>query len=73
MMGGATAIIQGISVGMLSTGVTVIIISIGIIFAYLFSGGAESVIKGIYGIAFAAIGILSTLGITLATDAFGQC
>lgn len=71
VMGGATAIIQGISVGMLSTGVTVIIISIGIIFAYLFSGGAESVIKGIYGIAFAAIGMLSTLGITLATDAFG--
>ena len=71
VMGGATAIIQGISVGMLSTGVTVVIISIGIIAAFLFSGGAESVIKGIYGIAFAAIGMLSTLGITLATDAFG--
>ena len=71
VMGGATAIIQGISVGMLSTGVTVVIISIGIIAAFLFSGGADSVIKGIYGIAFAAIGMLSTLGITLATDAFG--
>ena len=71
VMGGATAIIQGISVGMLSTGVTVIIISIGIICAYLFSGGATSVIQGIYGISFAAIGMLSTLGITLATDAFG--
>jgi K(+)-stimulated pyrophosphate-energized sodium pump len=71
VMGGATAIIQGISVGMLSTGVTVLIISAGIIAAYLFSGGASSVIDGIYGIAFAAIGMLSTLGITLATDAFG--
>jgi K(+)-stimulated pyrophosphate-energized sodium pump len=71
VMGGATAIIQGISIGMLSTGVTVIIISIGIICAYLFSGGATSVIQGIYGISFAAIGMLSTLGITLATDAFG--
>ena len=71
VMGGATAIIQGISVGMLSTGVTVIIISIGIIAAFLFGGGSDSVIKGIYGIAFAAIGMLSTLGITLATDAFG--
>ncbi|MGC6367684.1 MAG: sodium-translocating pyrophosphatase [Candidatus Marinamargulisbacteria bacterium] len=71
VMGGATAIIQGISVGMLSTGVTVIIISIGIIAAFIFSGGVESTIKGIYGIAFAAIGMLSTLGITLATDAFG--
>tara|TARA_B100001121_G_scaffold309351_1_gene335909 strand:- start:1067 stop:3388 length:2322 start_codon:yes stop_codon:yes gene_type:complete len=71
LMGGATAIIQGISIGMLSTGVTVMIISIGIIAAYLFSGGASSVVHGIYGIAFAAIGMLSTLGITLATDAFG--
>ncbi len=71
VMGGATAIIQGISVGMLSTGVTVIIISIGIIAAFLFSGGSASTINGIYGIAFAAIGMLSTLGITLATDAFG--
>ncbi len=71
LMGGATAIIQGISVGMLSTGITVIIISIGIIAAFLFSGGSTSTINGIYGIAFAAIGMLSTLGITLATDAFG--
>ena len=70
-MGGATAIIQGVSVGMLSTGVTVIIISIGILSAFLFSGGSESIVNGIYGIAFAAIGMLSTLGITLATDAFG--
>ena len=71
VMGGATAIIQGVSVGMLSTGVTVIIISIGILSAFLFSGGSESIVNGIYGIAFAAIGMLSTLGITLATDAFG--
>ena len=71
IIGGATTIIQGISVGMLSTGITVIIISTGIIAAYLFSGGASSTINGIYGIAFAAIGMLSTLGITLATDAFG--
>ena len=71
IMGGATAIIQGISVGMLSTGVTVVIISVGIVCAFISAGGSASTINGIYGIAFAAIGMLSTLGITLATDAFG--
>ena len=70
-MGGATAVIQGISVGMLSTGITVVIIAVGILLAFLSSGGAHSIIQGVYGIAFAAIGMLSTLGITLATDAFG--
>jgi K(+)-stimulated pyrophosphate-energized sodium pump len=71
VMGGATAIIQGISVGMLSTGVTVLIISAGILAAFISAGGTHSLISGIYGISFAAIGMLSTLGITLATDAFG--
>lgn len=71
IMGGATAVIQGISVGMLSTGITVVIIALGILCAFFFSGGSDSILQGVYGIAFAAIGMLSTLGITLATDAFG--
>ncbi|RAP33917.1 sodium-translocating pyrophosphatase [Candidatus Marinamargulisbacteria bacterium SCGC AG-439-L15] len=71
LMGSATTIIHGIAVGMFSSGIPVIIIGIGIMSAYIFAGGANSVAQGIYGIAFAAIGMLSTLGITLATDAFG--
>ena len=70
-MGAAPAIIQGMSTGMLSTGLPVIIISIGIISAFWVSGGFQNISQGIYGIAFSAIGMLSTLGITLATDAFG--
>ncbi|MEK9657434.1 MAG: sodium-translocating pyrophosphatase [bacterium] len=69
--GPATTILSGISTGMLSTGIPVITIFLGILGAYGFSGGFTNISQGIYGIAFAAIGMLSTLGIQLATDAFG--
>ncbi|MBP8960018.1 MAG: sodium-translocating pyrophosphatase [Bacteroidales bacterium] len=69
--GPATLIIEGISVGMLSTWVPVITIVLGIIAAFGFSGGFTDFSQGVYGIGFAAVGMLSTLGITLATDAFG--
>lgn len=69
--GAATIILSGIGTGMISTAIPVITVVIGIILAFVFSGGHESIYQGIYGIAFAAIGMLSTLGIQLATDAFG--
>lgn len=67
--GSATIIISGMSLGMLSTVLPIIIIAICILIAY-FTGGGDSA-KGLYGIALAAVGMLSTLGITLATDAYG--
>ncbi len=69
--GPATTIIDGIAVGMYSTWIPVVTIVLGIIAAYGFSGGFQDFAKGVYGIGFAAVGMLSTLGITLATDAFG--
>jgi len=69
--GPATTIIDGIAVGMYSTWIPVITIVIGIIAAFGFSGGFAEFAKGVYGIGFAAVGMLSTLGVTLATDAFG--
>ncbi len=69
--GPATTIIDGIAVGMYSTWIPVITIVLGIIAAFGFSGGFEDFARGVYGIGFAAVGMLSTLGITLATDAFG--
>ncbi len=69
--GPATTIIDGIAVGMYSTWIPVVTIVIGIIAAFGFSGGFQEFAKGVYGIGFAAVGMLSTLGITLATDAFG--
>lgn len=69
--GTATIIIGGLSVGMMSTLMPIIIIAICILVAYFVSGGAESASAGLYGIALAAVGMLSTLGITLATDAYG--
>lgn len=70
-MGPATAVITGLSVGMGSTVLPVIIVSTGILSAYGFSGGFHDMTAGLYGISFAAVGMLSTLGITLATDAYG--
>lgn len=70
-MGPATTIIDGLAVGMFSTGGCVITIVIGIMCAYAFAGGFSDVTMGLYGIGFAAVGMLSTLGITLATDAYG--
>ncbi|RKX88542.1 MAG: sodium-translocating pyrophosphatase [Spirochaetes bacterium] len=69
--GPATTIIEGIAVGMYSTFIPAVTIVIAIIAAYGFSGGFENFSYGVYGIGFAAVGMLSTLGITLATDAFG--
>ncbi len=70
-MGPATAIIDGVAVGMFSTGIPVITIVVGILCAYGFAGGFSHMAAGLYGIGFAAVGMLSTLGITLATDAYG--
>ncbi|HQB36794.1 MAG TPA: sodium-translocating pyrophosphatase, partial [Bacteroidales bacterium] len=69
--GPATLIIEGMAVGMSSTRNPVVTIVIGIIAAYGFAGGFSNFAMGVYGIGFAAVGMLSTLGITLATDAFG--
>ncbi|MBR5496326.1 MAG: sodium-translocating pyrophosphatase [Oscillospiraceae bacterium] len=69
--GTATIIIGGLSVGMLSTLLPIVIISICVLIAYFVSGGAQSASNGLYGISLAAVGMLSTLGITLATDAYG--
>ena len=69
--GPATTIIDGIAVGMYSTWIPVVTIVAGIIAAYGFAGGFSDFSQGVYGIGFAAVGMLSTLGITLATDAFG--
>ncbi|MCW3805117.1 sodium-translocating pyrophosphatase [Plebeiibacterium marinum] len=69
--GPATTIIDGVAVGMYSTWIPVITIVAGIIAAFGFAGGFDDFAEGVYGIGFAAVGMLSTLGITLATDAFG--
>ena len=75
--GSATVIIKGIGTGMISTCVPMLTISIAICLSYLcangfdFSMSAGSIQLGLYGIGIAAVGMLSTLGITLATDAYG--
>jgi len=69
--GPATVIIEGMAVGMFSTWLPVLTIVAGIIAAYAFAGGFHNFGMGVYGIGFASVGMLSTLGITLATDAFG--
>ena len=70
-LGPATTIIDGMAVGMFSTGFPVVTIVIGIICAFGFAGGFHDMSMGLYGVGFAAVGMLSTLGITLASDAFG--
>lgn len=75
--GPATVIIKGIGTGMISTCIPVLTIGVAIMLSYLcanhfdLSMSAESISKGLYGIGIAAVGMLSTLGITLATDAYG--
>ncbi|NOY74740.1 MAG: sodium-translocating pyrophosphatase [Kiritimatiellaeota bacterium] len=70
-MGPATTIIDGLAVGMFSTGWSVLTIVIGIICAFGFAGGFDNIMMGLYGIGFAAVGMLATLGFSLATDAYG--
>ena len=75
--GPATVIIKGIGTGMISTIVPVVTISVAIMLSFLCANGfdmsmsAKSISTGLYGIGIAAVGMLSTLGITLATDAYG--
>jgi K(+)-stimulated pyrophosphate-energized sodium pump len=71
--GAATVIIAGLGVGMMSTAIPVLAVIIGIVMAYLCASGFDpaNVGAGLYGIGMAAVGMLSTLGITLATDAYG--
>jgi len=70
-MGPATTIIEGFATGMYSTGLPVVTIAVGILCAFGFAGGFSDISMGLYGIGFAAVGMLATLGITLATDAYG--
>ena len=74
-MGPATTIIDGLATGMYSAWIPVVTIVLGILCAYGFAGGFEqsagAFARGLYGVGFAAVGMLSTLGITLATDAYG--
>ena len=67
----ATALIEGLAVGMRSSGFPVLAIAIGIVISFYASDGASSVLLGLYGIGLAAVSMLSTLGFTLATDAYG--
>ena len=69
--GSATIIIGGLGLGMLSTLIPIVIVAVCILIAYFVSGGGSSAAMGLYGIALSAVGMLSTLGITLATDAYG--
>lgn len=69
--GAATIIISGLSLGMLSTVGPVVIVGISVLLSYFSSGGATNFDMGLYGVGVSAVGMLSTLGITLATDAYG--
>ncbi len=75
--GPATVIISGLGLGMLSTAIPVVTVGVAIVLAYLCANGfnieftATNLSRGLYGIGIAAVGMLSTLGITLATDAYG--
>ena len=77
LTGSATVIIKGIGTGMISTCIPVVTIGVAIMLSYAFANGfdlsmsSESLSHGLYGIGIAAVGMLSTLGITLATDAYG--
>ena len=71
--GPATVIISGVGLGMISTAIPVLAVVVGIMLSYWFASGFDfaNVAMGLYGIGIAAVGMLSTLGITLATDAYG--
>ena len=69
--GSATIIIGGLGLGMKSTAMPISIVAVSVLVSYFISGGGASAAMGLYGIALSAVGMLSTLGITLATDAYG--
>ncbi len=69
--GASTNIIGGLSVGMMSTALPIIVIAAGILVAYFASNGATNPAQGLYGIALAAVGMLSTAAMTIAVDAYG--
>jgi K(+)-stimulated pyrophosphate-energized sodium pump len=71
LTGPATVIISGIAEGMKSTWASLLTTAVAIMGAFLFAGGSENFLMGLYGVGIAAVGMLSTLGITLATDAYG--
>jgi K(+)-stimulated pyrophosphate-energized sodium pump len=71
LTGPATIIIGGLSLGMLSTAIPVIIVGVAVLASFFLAGGAASFNLGLYGVGISAVGMLSTLGITLATDAYG--
>jgi K(+)-stimulated pyrophosphate-energized sodium pump len=73
LTGPATVIISGLGLGMISTAIPVIAVVVGVIASFLFASGFDfnNAGMGLYGIGIAAVGMLSTLGITLATDAYG--
>jgi len=71
MTGPATVIIGGIAEGMKSTWAPLVTVVVAVISAFIFSGGNENFLMGLYGVSIAAVGMLATLGITLATDAYG--
>lgn len=73
LSGPATVIISGLGLGMLSTAVPVLAVVVGIIASFLLASGGDfsNISMGLYGIGMASVGMLSTLGITLATDAYG--
>ncbi len=69
--GPATVIISGIAEGMISTWIPLMTVVVAILCAFIFAGGGETFLMGVFGVGIAAVGMLSTLGITLATDAYG--
>lgn len=71
LTGPATVIIAGIAEGMKSTWASLLTVVVAIILSFSFAGGGDSFLMGLYGVGIAAVGMLSTLGITLATDAYG--
>ena len=71
LTGPATVIIAGIATGMLSTWIPILAVSAAMLTAFALPGGFSDITMGLYGISIAAVGMLSTLGITLATDAYG--
>ncbi|MEG1993816.1 MAG: sodium/proton-translocating pyrophosphatase, partial [Oscillospiraceae bacterium] len=69
--GSATVIISGLSLGMISTAIPVIIVGVSVMASFILAGGNQSFSAGLFGVGLSAVGMLSTLGITLATDAYG--